>query len=429
MKADIVIGMQWGDEGKGKIVDLIASEYDAIVRANGGNNAGHSISINGKNFAVHSLPSGVLQKNKVNLIGAGCVVNPRAIIKEIEKLGTDFKGSLYISNRCPIVLDKYIEEDKEKELKKGEKAIVTTLKGIGPTYAALKNRETFLIGDLLNIEESLNKYILSDKESITKELEEYKELLKDYICDGMDIIKQQKNILIEGSQATMLDNNYGTYPFVTSSTTIVSGLLAGCGLNHTNVRNVVGVMKAYCTRVGNGIFLTEDLGEAGEKIRTIGKEIGVSTGRPRRCGWIDLVQLKYAIQLNGINQLAIMKSDVLDTFDKIKVCVAYEDKLSCNKIDYVPYNLEHYKPVYIELDGWKENTYKINDYNLLPIKLKTYLDFISESVGVQIKYISTGPERESTIELEENEFFGVTFRKETAIEVAEYLNISDFMKE
>lgn len=431
MKADIIIGMQWGDEGKGKIVDLMAHQYDAVVRANGGNNAGHSIAIGDKSFAVHALPSGVLQEDKINIIGSGCVVNPNAVVKEIQKLGEDFKGKLYISNRAPIVLNKYIEEDKEREERKGSNAIGTTLRGIGPTYAGLKNREAFLVGDLLDIEKALNKYTLSDdeKSSLRIELSNYKDMIGEYICDGLDLITKQDLVLIEGSQATMLDNTYGTYPYVTSSNTIVSGLLTGCGLNHRNVREVIGVTKAYCTRVGNGTFITEDLGEDGETIRRIGKEVGVSTGRARRCGWIDLVQLKYTIQLNGVNKLAIMKSDVLDTFNKIKVCILYKNKISGEEIDYYPYDVENYEPVYVELDGWKETTFGINQYDLLPFKLKEYLEFISEHLGVQIKFISTGPERDATIELDENEFFGVTFRMETAERIAEYYDIANYMKE
>lgn len=429
MKADIIVGMQWGDEGKGKIVDLMAEKYEAVVRANGGNNAGHSISVGNKSFAVHALPSGVLQKDKVNIIGAGCVVNPNAVIQEINKLGEDFKGKLFISNRSPLVLKKYIEEDKEREQKKGDCAIGTTLRGIGPTYAALKNREVFLVGDLLDIETALKKYNLTEDEELRKELNEYKEMIGEFICDSLDLIKKQKEILIEGSQATMLDNTYGTYPYVTSSNTVVSGLLTGCGLNHRNVREVIGVTKAYCTRVGNGVFITEDLGSDGETIRKIGKEVGVSTGRPRRCGWIDLVQLRYAIQLNGIDRIAIMKSDVLDVFDKIKVCVMYKNKDSGVEIDYYPYDVENYEPVYVELEGWKENTFGMNKYEDLPLKLKEYLSFIEDNIGVQIRFISTGPDREATIELDYNEFFGITFREETAQRIAEYYDIANFMKE
>lgn len=429
MKADVIVGMQWGDEGKGKIVDLIADNYKAVVRANGGNNAGHSISVNGKNFAVHSLPSGVLQEGIINLIGAGCVVNPKAIVQEINKLGEDFKGTLKISDRCPLVLSKYIEEDIRKEKEKGDKSIGTTLRGIGPTYAGLKNREAFLVGDLLNIERALDRYSLENIDLIKKELEEYKEMIGQYICDGISEIKKQETILIEGAQATMLDNVYGTYPFVTSSNTIVSGLLTGSGLNHKNIRNVIGVTKAYCTRVGNGPFITEDLGEAGDLIRKIGKEVGVSTGRPRRCGWIDLIQLKHAVQLNGITSLAVMKSDVLDTFPIVKVCVAYRNIKTGEEIDYVPYVIEDYEAVYKEFDGWMEKTYGETSYEKLPRNLKDYLEFVSESIGVQIKYISTGPERESTIVCEENEFFGVEFRMETAERICEYYDIANFMKE
>ena len=400
MQTDVVVGLQWGDEGKGKIVDLIANNYNAIIRANGGNNAGHSISINDKEYAVHSLPSGVLQKDMVNIIAPGCVVNPNAIVKEINTLGEDFVGNLFISDRCPLIMSYHIEQDIENEKNRGGNSIGTTLKGIGPCYAALKNRDVFFAGDLLNIENSLIRYSHLEQsviENIRIELNIYKDLIGKFICDTFSLIQKQELTLLEGAQATMLDNLYGTYPYVTSSNTIVSGLLSGSSLNHSNVRNVIGVTKAYATRVGNGPFITEETGEIGEKIRTIGKEIGVSTGRKRRTGWLDLVQLNYAIQLNGINQLSIMKSDVLDSFEEIKICIAYQNIKTQEKINYIPFDLELYEPIYQIFEGWNTKTYGETNISNLPKKLVDYLTFIESQSGVKIKYISTGPERNQTI--------------------------------
>jgi len=397
IKADVVVGLQWGDEGKGKIVDIIAPTYDAVIRANGGNNAGHSISANGKEYAVHILPSGVLQKDKLNIIASGCVVDPNAVIKEIETLGEDFKGNLLISERCPLILKQHIEKDKDLESKKGDNAIGTTLKGIGPAYAALKNRTVIFAGDLLDIENALKRFAYLEEQELIDlriELNQLSLLIKDYIGDTFSKIQEQNSVLLEGAQATMLDNLYGAYPYVTSSNTIVSSLLTGSSLNHSNINEIIGVTKAYTTRVGNGPFITEELGEIGEKIRTIGKEVGVSTGRKRRCGWIDLVQLKYAIQLNGVTSLAIMKSDVLDTFEEIKVCIKYKNILTNEEIDYVPFNLDEYEAIYKTFQGWQTETYGETKMFNLPKQLMKLLKYISEELETEIKYISTGPKRD-----------------------------------
>lgn len=402
IQADVVVGLQWGDEGKGKIVDIIAPNYDAIIRANGGDNAGHSISANGKEYAVHILPSGVLQKDKLNIISAGCVVNPISVVKEIKTLGEDFVGNLLISERCPLILQQHIQKDKDLEAKKGDNAIGTTLKGIGPAYAALKNRTAVFAGDLLNIDGAMTRFTyleVEEQEALKIELNELKLLIQDYIGDTFSEIQKQEIVLLEGAQASMLDNLYGAYPFVTSSNTIVSSLLTGSSLNHKNVRDIIGVTKAYTTRVGNGPFITEELGEVGDKIRTIGKEVGVSTGRLRRCGWVDLVQLKYAIQLNGVTKLAIMKSDVLDTFEEIKVCTHYAHKETGLLIDYVPFDLSQYEAYYITFDGWMTETYGETEVDNLPSKLADYISYISDSLGVPVKYISTGPKREQICSL------------------------------
>ena len=400
-KADIVIGLQWGDEGKGKIVDLLVSKnnYDVVIRGNGGNNARHLISSNGKTFELHSLPSGIFQKCK-NIIGPGCVVNPKAVTKELDDLKEYIKGELIISDRTPLILKKHIDEDIEAERKKGKNSIGTTLRGIGPAYASLKNRTAIFTGDLLNIDEAMKRFEFLPKEEqqeLKKELKESKKLIGKYVKNIIPELKEAKSILIEGAQATMLDNLYGTYPYVTSSNTIVSSLLTGTGLNHTNISRVFGVTKFYTTRVGNGPFVTEMKPKMAKYIQITGKEEGVSTGRIRRCGWLDLVQLKYACQLNGVTDLCLMKSDVMDDLDKIKVCTGY--KKGKEIIDYIPFSTEDYTPVYKKYKGWKEDTFnKEYEYSNKPDKLEEILTDIQEQLDVNIKYFSTGPAREATTE-------------------------------
>lgn len=397
---DIVIGLQWGDEGKGKIVDLLLNKnkYDLVIRANGGNNAGHSIKIGNNEFVVHALPSGMLQ-NTINIIGPGCVVNAKAVVEELNSLKNFIKGKLVISDKVPLVLKRHIEADKQQELIKGSNSIGTTLRGIGPAYADLKNRNTVFAGDLLNIEKTIERfsYLKSEeKESLRAELEEYKTLIGKYIQNIRPLIKNASKILIEGAQATMLDNLYGSYPYVTSSSTIVSGLLMGSGLNHLNVRKVYGVMKMYATRVGNGPFVTEMEPEIASKVRKIGKEIGVSTGRERRCGWLDLIQLKEAVNLNGVTELCLIKSDVLDSFEDINICVSYKNKEV--NYDSIPYDTEHIKPIYFVLPGWKEKTFEkiYKTRNEIPGKLLNVIDLIENDLEVPVTILSTGQGREST---------------------------------
>jgi len=400
---DLVIGLQWGDEGKGKIVDLLLSKnkYDIVIRANGGNNAGHSIKVGDNEFAVHSLPSGMLQ-DTVNIIGPGCVVNPEAIIEEIKSLGSFLKGTLIISDKCPLILRKHIEEDKAQEILKGVNSIGTTLKGIGPAYADLKNRTAVFAGDLNNIEKAMLKFqYLNEKEisQLREELTSYKALIGKYVESISYRIRRAKKILIEGAQATMLDNLYGTYPYVTSSSTIVSGLLMGSGLNHSNVNKVYGVTKMYSTRVGNGPFITEMDKLTAKKVRHIGKEVGVSTGRERRCGWIDLVQLNEAILLNGVTDLCLIKSDVLDSFKSIKICTNYitENK---DMLDYIPYDQDNLMPLYQIVNGWEANTYgKIFTRESMPKRLLEIITYIEYKLSTKVTYLSTGPERNQTMVL------------------------------
>ena len=397
---DIVIGLQWGDEGKGKIVDLLLNKnkYDLVIRANGGNNAGHSIKVGNNEFAVHALPSGMLQ-DTINIIGPGCVVNAKAIVEELNSLKEFLKGTLVISDRAPLVLKRHIEEDKQQELMKGSNSIGTTLRGIGPAYADLKNRNTVFAGDLKNIEKTMERFNYLDpkeKESLRDELEEYKALIGKYVHNTRTLIKNASNILIEGAQATMLDNLYGSYPYVTSSSTIVSGLLMGSGLNHLNVRKVYGVMKMYATRVGNGPFVTEMEPELASKVRKLGKEVGVSTGRERRCGWLDLVQLKEAVDLNGVTDLCLIKSDVLDSFEEINLCISYKGKTG--DIDFIPYDTDYVDPVYLVLPGWKEKTFGklYKNKEEIPENLLDIIEFIESELNVPVSILSTGPGREQT---------------------------------
>ncbi len=400
---DVVIGLQWGDEGKGKIVDLLVSKnnYNVVIRANGGNNAGHSISANGKTFAVHAIPSGIFQKCK-NIIGPGCVVNPKAVVKELNSIREYVKGELIISDRAPLVLQKHIDEDMETEDKKGKNSIGTTLRGIGPAYAALKNRTALFAGDLLNIDKAMKRFTFlpkAEQQSLKLELIESKKLIGKYVKNIIPELDKANRILIEGAQATMLDNLYGTYPYVTSSNTLVSSLLTGTGLNHSNISRVYGVTKFYTTRVGNGPFVTEMKPKMAKYIQNVGKEEGVSTGRIRRCGWLDLVQVKYACKLNGVTDLCLMKSDVMDDLKNIKICTAYKSKKET--IDYVPFDTDTYKPIYKKYKGWKESTFnKVYEYKNKPENLELILQDIQEYLNLHISYFSTGPDRDATTKSE-----------------------------
>ena len=406
---DLIVGLQWGDEGKGKIVDLVAKNYDIVIRSQGGHNAGHTVVVDGKKYALHLLPSGVLNKNAVNIIANGVVVYPKQLIKEIK----NFKNlKLLISDKAHMILKHHIEIDEAREKLRGKNAIGTTKRGIGPAYADKVTRIGVRMGDLLDIDkllEKLDDYYKINKgyfeylgvsipkmDELKKELLEYQKELKHLITDTTKYIwdNLNKNILLEGAQATLLDIDHGTYPYVTSSNTIASGALTGSGIAPKHLNKVIGIAKAYATRVGNGPFVTEELSEYGEKIRKQGNEFGTTTKRPRRCGWFDIVAVKYAININGCDEVAIMKLDVLDGFDKVKVCIGYEK--DNQKIDYFPSNLENIKPIYVELDGWDESR-GVTSWDKLPSNAKKYIEFIEENIGVKIKYISTGADREATI--------------------------------
>ena len=417
MKVDVLLGLQWGDEGKGKIVDVLTPGYDLITRFQGGPNAGHTLEFEGKKYILRSIPSGIFQGNKTNIIGNGVVLDPLLFKQEAEALvksGQDLKKRLFISKKAHLILPTHRMLDAAYEAAKGEGKIGTTGKGIGPAYTDKVSRNGLRIGDVLCdfekkyaeakakhelILQSLDfGYDLSELEPQWFDAIEY---LKEFqLIDSEHVINQAlrdgKSILAEGAQGTMLDVGFGSYPFVTSSDTICAGACIGLGVAPRHIGDVYGIFKAYCTRVGSGPFPTELLDTDGEKMREIGVEFGSVTGRPRRCGWIDLVALRYAIMLNGVTQLIMMKSDVLDGFDTIKACVAY-------RIDGVetcdfPFELdEEVTPVYVELSGWKCDMTKMQSENEFPEEFNAYLSFLEESLGIPIKIVSVGPDREQTI--------------------------------
>jgi adenylosuccinate synthase len=411
----MIVGIQWGDEGKGKIVDMLAQKYEVVARYQGGHNAGHTIVVGDKKLALHLIPSGVLNKDAINIIGNGVVVSPKALMKEVEKNGfDDLKGRLFISDKAHMILNFHQEIDKARERLRGAKAIGTTGKGIGPAYALKIERNGHRLGELRDVEKlvsSLMKYFennsiyfkaldinVPDKKELKKELEEYAKFLKPFLCDTTHLVWSEldkgKKVLLEGAQGTLLDIDHGTYPYVTSSNTISAGACTGLGLNPKDIGKITGIVKAYCTRVGNGPFPTEDTGNEGKLLGKKGHEFGTTTGRPRRCGWFDAVACKYASRINGCDELALMKLDVLDGFKKIKVCVAYE--VDGEIVENFPANLDDVKPVYKEFDGW-DKVEGINEYEKLPKNAKSYIKAIEEIVGTKVGIISTSPDRKDTI--------------------------------
>ena len=413
MRADVIVGIQWGDEGKGKIVDMLAQKYDMVCRSQGGHNAGHTIWVDGVKYALQLIPSGILNKNAVNIIGNGVVVSPLNILKEMSQFG-NLEGRLYISDKAHLNLPYHSQIDQAKEKLKGDKAIGTTGKGIGPTYAEKISRSGFRMGDLLNPEKlcsdildyfDQNSAIFEvlqiakpNKTELLAELEDYNKQLSPYITNTTNMVwkalEENKKVLLEGAQGTLLDIDHGTYPYVTSSSTVSAGACTGLGLNPKDIGEVIGIVKAYCTRVGNGPFPTEDFTHYGTTMGEVGKEFGTVTGRKRRCGWFDAVAVRYASRLNGCDKLALMKLDVLDNFDKIKICVAYE--YEGQKIDYMPSNMENVKAIYEEFDGW-DSVVGVRDYDKLPANAKKFIEKIEEVTSVKVGIISTSPERIDTI--------------------------------
>ena len=427
MNNTVIVGAQWGDEGKAKITDLLAEFSDVIIRYQGGCNAGHTVVVDNEKYKFHLVPSGVLYKHKFCFIGAGTVVHPETFLEETTGLinrGVDL-SSLKISPLASVTLPYHIDIDGISENNSGQNKIGTTKKGIGPTYSDKIGRYGLKIQDLYD-DELLNSRldaILPLKNKILKEVygsktyskdimleccKKYAEIFKPYVCFDWvvqlsDILKENKKILFEGAQGIMLDIDYGTYPFVTSSNPIAGGAATGSGIGPTHIDNVIGVTKAYITRVGEGPFITELLNSTGEKMRSIGGEYGTTTGRPRRCGWFDAVLSKYCVLVGGLTQLAITKIDVFNDFDEIKICIAYKDKRNSKIYNYYPTNINLHKylePVYETFEGWKTDISNIKTFEELPKNTKIYLKRIEELLCIPIKIISVGPDREQTIIIE-----------------------------
>lgn len=412
-RADLIVGVQWGDEGKGKIVDMLSANYDMVCRCQGGHNAGHTIWTNGVKYALHLVPSGVLHKNIINIIGNGVVVCPEFLVKEIKQFEA-LEGRFFISDKAHLNLRHHALIDQAKERLKGKNAIGTTGKGIGPAYADKISRSGHRMGELLDPEKlcddlmndfSENKsfldtlgVVIPSKNELLDELKLYKKELGKFIANTTQMVwkalDSNKKIMLEGAQGTLLDIDHGTYPYVTSSNTISAGSCSGIGISPKEVGEVIGIIKAYTTRVGNGAFPTEDFGTDGDIMCETGKEFGTTTGRRRRCGWFDAVAVKYAARLDGVDKFALMKLDVLDGFEKVKICKAYEYKGEI--IDYFPTDLENVKPIYEELEGW-DKVEGIRKFDDLPQNAKAYIERIEELTGTKVGIISTSPEREDTI--------------------------------
>ena len=415
MKADLIVGIQWGDEGKGKIVDLLAQQYDCVARYQGGHNAGHTIVVDGKTHALHLIPSGILNPKAINIIGNGVVVSPEALIKEMKQFD-NLLGRLFVSESAHMILTFHTLIDQAKEKLRGEKAIGTTGRGIGPAYSEKIARAGFRLGELRDVATLTNRVMeyfeqnssifealdikLPNREALSAELNTFAEALVPFLANttqmAWKLMDDNKKILLEGAQGTMLDIDHGTYPYVTSSSTISAGACTGLGVNPKDIGKVIGIVKAYCTRVGNGPFPTEDHGEIGERLRKAGHEFGTTTGRPRRCGWFDAVACRYASRLNGCDELSIMKLDVLDGFETIQVCVGYE--VNGEVIDYMPLDLENVKPVYKTFKGW-DKTEGVRRFEELPQAAQEYLRALEELTQTKIGMISTSPDRNDTITL------------------------------
>jgi len=418
---DLLLGLQWGDEGKGKIVDVLTKDYDIIARFQGGPNAGHTLEFDGIKHVLHTIPSGIFHKNAINIVGNGVVIDPVIFKKELDNLSQfdiDIVSKLFISRKAHLILPTHRLLDAASEAAKGKAKIGSTLKGIGPTYMDKTGRNGMRVGDLefdtwkekyralANKHEGMIDYYNVDIQYDLKELEEE-------FCEGIETLKkltfidseqymfnamaEGKKILAEGAQGSLLDIDFGTYPYVTSSNTTAAGACTGLGVAPGKIGRVLGIFKAYTTRVGSGPFPTELFDEDGATMGRVGNEFGATTGRPRRCGWLDLVALKYAVQINGVTELMMMKADVLSGFDTIKVCTAYQ--YAGEEIDHLPYNIEdgNVSPVYTELHGWSQDLTKMTDAKDLPDTLNSYISFLEKELNVPIKIVSVGPDRKQTI--------------------------------
>src|SRR6476661_7778728 len=407
---DVILGLQWGDEGKGKIVDFFAKDYDVIARFQGGPNAGHTLYVNDKKIVLHQIPSGVFHEGVTNLIGNGVVLDAVTLKREcdtVSSFGIELKRNLFIAERTHLILPTHRALDKAAELSKGNDKIGSTLKGISPAYMDKTGRNGLRVGDLLDknfttsyIKLRLKHQKLLDafnfQEDISAWEEDFFEALEflkqlnivngEYFINNK--LQQQKRVLAEGAQGSMLDIDFGTFPFVTSSNTITAGVCSGLGVAPQKIRDVIGVSKAYCTRVGGGPFPTELEDETGEKLRKVGNEFGATTGRPRRCGWMDLVALKFACMLNGVTQIVMTKADVLDAFDELKVCTAYN--INGEETSEIPFQMTHSKiePVYQSFKGWNMDSSSIKDPADLPAEMKAYVAFLNQSLSCDVTYIS-----------------------------------------
>ncbi|MDE3183805.1 MAG: adenylosuccinate synthase [Bacteroidota bacterium] len=410
---DVILGLQWGDEGKGKIVDYFAPKYDMVARFQGGPNAGHTLYVGGKKIVLHQIPSGIFHENKINLIGSGVVLDAVTLKKECEAVaafGIDYRKSLYVSERTHLILPTHRAIDRASEAAKGRDKIGSTLKGISPAYMDKTGRNGLRVGDLLagdfrkKYDQLKKKHqqildTFSFDEDISQSENEFFESIEflktlkiingEYFIN--DAIQSGKNILAEGAQGSMLDVDFGTFPFVTSSNTITGGVCNGLGIAPQKIKEVIGITKAYCTRVGSGPFPTELHDETGELIRKNGNEFGSTTGRPRRCGWIDLVALNFACMINGVTQLVMTKADVLDTLDVLKVCTGYS--VNGKETTQVPFQMDgiSIEPLYKEFTGWQTDITGIKDFQALPPQMDTYIDYINSTLEISVKYISNGP--------------------------------------
>ena len=421
MAIDLLLGLQWGDEGKGKIVDVLTSNYDIIARFQGGPNAGHTLVFNDKKYVLHTIPSGIFHNDKINLIGNGVVIDPVILNKEIENINKEnvnISKTLFISRKAHLILPTHRLLDAASEKSKGKNKIGSTLKGIGPTYMDKTGRNGFRVGDLESENWKIKYYELSKKHQqlidfYNVELDFRLEDLEIEFFDAIEKLKrvnfvdsenllfksqdENKSILAEGAQGSLLDIDFGTYPYVTSSNTTAAGACTGLGISPNSINDVFGIFKAYTTRVGSGPFPTELFDDYGKKMSKVGNEFGATTGRPRRCGWLDLVALKYACKINGVTKLMMMKTDVLSGFDKILVCTKY--KYRGQITENLPYNLsdESLKPIYKELGGWTEDLRKLKTTDDFPLNLKKYIDFLETELKIPIVIVSVGPDRKETL--------------------------------
>ncbi len=418
---DVILGLQWGDEGKGKIVDYFAPQYDVIARFQGGPNAGHTLYVGDKKIVLHQIPSGIFHQNTINIIGNGVVLDAVTLKREcdlVASFGIDVKKNLFISQRTNLIVPTHRALDKASEQQKGEGKIGSTLKGIGPSYMDKTGRNALRVGDIMSksfttqyIKLRLKHQKLLDNFHFIDDISDWEEeffegidfLRTLNIVNGEYFINEKinngKKVLAEGAQGSMLDIDFGTFPFVTSSNTISAGVCTGLGVAPQKINEVLGVTKAYCTRVGGGPFPTELNNEIGENLRKIGNEFGATTGRPRRCGWIDLVALKYTVMLNGVTKVIMTKADVLDSFKELNVCTAY--KINGEQTDKVPFQLmqSDVVPQYKNFDGWNCDSTGLKSGENLPAKMQHYIEFINQYIGAPVAYVSNGPQREQIVKI------------------------------